>query len=218
MVGKNPFCHGILLFYDPLKYNIVWFFGRIVILCCFCDSAKYTRTCLDEGLLLLLYFNMRKRKSMYDLPLLLSTPSIHHLYNIIFQHMLLFRFNNIVKPMLPTNTKCMHFHPPTENIMCGEWWCNSLNGNQSTKYGMFTVVHKCCKCLFTYLIYYDMLVFICQTHYCHLCFCSTLCKILTKHVDIYTCSETFFVASLLVSHTTFCVLYSIIHFQYEWVV
>lgn len=133
--------------------------------------------------------------------------------------MLLFRFNNIVKPMLPTNTKCMHFHPPTENIMCGEWWCNSLNGNQSTKYGLFAVVHKCCKCLFTYLIYYDMLVFICQTHYCHLCFCSTLCKILSKHVDIHMFRNIFLLYCIPQYHIhNVCVLCSIIHFQYERVV
>lgn len=77
--GKNPFCHGILLFYDPLKHNIVYGFSVASSFCCvvLCDLAEniyhrhvayiYTRRpCLDEGLLL--HFNMRKRKSMYDLP------------------------------------------------------------------------------------------------------------------------------------------------------
>lgn len=117
----------------------------------------------------------------------LPHPSIHPYIIIISYPNICYFFGlTILSNQCYLSLKCMHFHPPTENIMCGEWWCNSLNGNQSTKYGLFTVVHKCCKCLFTYLIYYDMLVFICQTHYCHLCFCSTLCKILTKHVDMYT--------------------------------
>lgn len=147
-------------------------------------------------------------------------PSIHHLI-ISYPNICYFFGLTILSNQCYLSLKCMHFHPPTENIMCGEWWCNSLNGNQSTKYGLFTVVHKCCKCLFTYLIYYDMLVFICQTHYCHLCFCSTLCKILTKHVDMYTCSEPFFLSLflLLLLHPSsihnVCVLCSIIHFQYE---